>query len=111
MSWIKRVLGAVVVLALLLLAGGFLLPATYTVERSVVVHAPPERLWPLVSAPKRWREWSVWTRRDPAMKLEYSGPESGTGAAWHWTSASEGEGRATRSPRTRTSPDAIGASP
>lgn len=95
MTWLKRVIGALVVLALLLAVAGALLPGQWRVERSVVVRAAPERLYPLVASPHRWREWSVWTRRDPAMRIEYFGPESGAGAGWQWDSRTEGQGRMT----------------
>lgn len=95
MLWFKRVLGAVVVLALLLVAGGLLAPSRYHVERTMVIHATPDRLYPLVADPHRWKDWSVWTQRDPAMRMEYFGAASGAGAGWSWNSASEGQGRMT----------------
>jgi uncharacterized protein YndB with AHSA1/START domain len=95
MKWLKRVLGAVVALIVLLLIVGALIPADYAIERSVVVQASPARLYPLVADPKRWRDWSVWTRRDPAMKIDYFGADAGAGAGWSWDSKTEGEGRMT----------------
>lgn len=95
MLWLKRVAGAIVVLLVLLLGGGLLLSGDYVVERSRVIHAPAEKIFPLVAAPKQWQAWSVWTRRDPAMKITYFGPASGAGAGWSWDSATEGQGRMT----------------
>mgnify|MGYP006915320635 CR=1 FL=1 len=37
----------------------------------------------------------MWNQRDPAMKMDYSGPPTGVGAAWAWTSKSEGDGKMT----------------
>jgi hypothetical protein len=95
MLWLKRVIVAVFILIVALVVVGFVLPSQYAVRRSIVVQAPPERLYPLVATPKRWAEWSVWTKRDPAMKITYFGPESGTGAGWSWDSKTEGQGRMT----------------
>ncbi len=95
MLWFKRVIGAIVALVVILAVVGFLLPASYTVERSIVVQAPPERIYPLVAAPRAWQRWSVWTQRDPAMKIVYTGPDSGAGAGWSWDSKTEGQGRMT----------------
>lgn len=79
-------------LAVLLVGGGWLLSPRFTVERSVVVAAPADKVYALVAEPRRWKEWSVWNQRDPAMTVSYSGPASGAGAAWSWKSASEGDG-------------------
>ena len=38
----------------------FLIPATWTVEREVVVDAPPEAIWPWIVDLERWPEWSPW---------------------------------------------------
>ena len=34
----------------------------------------------------------MWNRRDPNMKIDYAGPESGLGAKWSWESKAEGSG-------------------
>ena len=95
MRWLIRILGGLAAVALLLVVVGYLLPGTYRVERSAVINASPERLYPLVGTPRRWQEWSVWNRRDPAMAMTFFGPESGPGAGWTWDSKTEGKGRMT----------------
>lgn len=40
-------------------------------------------------------EWSVWNRRESAMGITYSGPESRGGDRWEWKSPTEGDGRMT----------------
>ena len=95
MRWLRVVLGLVVLLALVAIGVGFALPSAYKVERSLVIDAPPERIYPLVASPRRWPQWSIWTRRDPAMAIEYFGPESGQGAGWRWNSKTEGRGEMT----------------
>src|SRR6516164_9534664 len=95
MRWIIRILGGLVAVFLLLVVVGFFIPGTYRIERSVVINAAPDRIYPLVAAPKRWQEWSIWNRRDPAMAMTFFGPESGAGAGWAWDSKTEGKGRMT----------------
>lgn len=73
--------------------GAYLLPAHRHVERSREIAVPPERIWPLIAEPRQWIGWQPWYARDPAMKLSYSGAESGSGAQWAWDSATEGRGR------------------
>jgi uncharacterized protein YndB with AHSA1/START domain len=95
MRWLKIVLGIVVLLAAVVIGVGVALPAAYKVERTIVIDAPPERIYPLVATPRRWPQWCIWTRRDPAMAIEYFGAESGAGAGWRWSSRTEGRGEMT----------------
>jgi uncharacterized protein YndB with AHSA1/START domain len=92
MRVLKVVLLSLAALFVLLLGVGFFLPSGYSVERTVRVEAPPERIYPLIADPRQWPKWTVWNQRDPAMKVAFSGPASGPGAMWSWQSASEGTG-------------------
>lgn len=85
---LKYVVGIIVVL----LAAGFLLPATYSAQRSLTINAPVEKVFPLVANHKEWKRWSVWNQRDPKMEMTYSGPEMAAGSKWTWKSKSEGNG-------------------
>lgn len=94
-SLLKWLAIAVLALAAVLVIGGYFLSPRFTVTRSVVVAAAPEKVYALVADPRHWKEWTVWNRRDPAMRIAYSGPASGVGAGWSWESQTEGEGRMT----------------
>jgi uncharacterized protein YndB with AHSA1/START domain len=59
-------------------------PDSFSVRRTAVVKAPPDRLFPLISSFHQWAGWSPWENRDPGMKRTYSGPESGRGAVYAW---------------------------
>lgn len=93
MRALKWILGVVLVLAAVLVGGGWLLGSDFKVTRSLLVNAPPEKIYPLVADPRGWKQWSVWNQRDPAMAITYSGAPSGAGAVWAWRSATEGDGR------------------
>ena len=88
-QWTLATLGAVL---LLLLLGGLFIPSEYSVQRSTVINASPKKIYDLVVEPKQWAKWAVWNRRDPDMKITYSGPPFGMGARWSWVSKSEGTG-------------------
>ena len=91
-QWALAVVGFV---ALLMVGVGFFLPTDFAVERSVVVDAPPERVFNFVVDPREWKKWTVWNQRDPNMEITYGGPPFGQGARWAWKSASEGSGNMT----------------
>ena len=73
---------AIAVLVVLLLASHK--PDEFRVERSIVIAAPPEAIFPRVDSLRAWTDWSPWEQRDPAMKRDYSGPASGVGAVYGW---------------------------
>jgi len=82
------------ILLLILAAGALLLaalaviihlqPSEFRVERSAVVAAPPEAVFPHVNSLRRWEAWSPWAKLDPQSKVEFSGPEEGAGACMAW---------------------------
>jgi uncharacterized protein YndB with AHSA1/START domain len=88
-QWTLAVIGAIALLAVI---GGFFVPSTYAVQRSAVINASPKKIYDYVVEPKQWMSWSVWTRRDPTMKIKYSGPPFGMGAKWAWESKTQGSG-------------------
>jgi len=85
MQSLKRILIATVAFLLLLLAIGFLLPSAWQAERSVVIRAPAASIFPYLNSLKQWRDWTVWYRQNPELKVEYSGPDAGVGATSRWT--------------------------
>ena len=84
-----RILGSLAGLLVLVLAVGFALPGTWSAERSVVLAAPPEALYPLMEAPSSWRKWTAW----PDSGLVAEGPERGEGAGLRWDDPELGDGR------------------
>ncbi len=58
---------------------------TYTVQRSAVVHAPPERAYALVQDFHEWPRWSPWEDLDPDMRRTYGGPPAGVGSTYEWS--------------------------
>lgn len=83
-------LGGVVVLFVI---GGLIMPNRWQVERSVLVHAPTERIHPLVDDLHAWSQWEE--ARDPTLRYEYSGPERGLGATRTYHSQYAGTGSTT----------------
>src|SRR5579872_5445260 len=59
-------------------------PDTFSVQRSVVVSAPAEKIFPLISNFHQWASWSPWEGKDPMMKRTFGGPETGKGAVYAW---------------------------
>lgn len=93
MLWLSTLLKSMAALLVLLVLVALALPDRQRIERSRVLDATPEQIWPLLAEPRQWARWSPWHARDPQMRLGYSGPVSGRGAQWSWVSDTLGRGR------------------
>ena len=62
------------------------LPEQAHVERSIIVSATPETVFPYINEFRKFNEWQPWYRRDPKMDVAYDGPEAGAGAKMTWKS-------------------------
>ena len=89
LQWTLAVVG---MFALAIVGAGFFLPSSFHIERRIDVKAPAAKVYDYIADPRQWAKWSVWTRRDPAMDVSYSGPPFGQGAKWAWKSETEGSG-------------------
>jgi hypothetical protein len=74
----KKVLYAVLALVGLVLVGSQMIPAEWKVTRTIVIHAEPQALYPLVADWRNWDQWSAF--KTPDMTFEFSGKASGVGA-------------------------------
>jgi hypothetical protein len=69
-------------------------PGTFRVQRSIEIHAPPEKIFALVNDFHEWPKWAPQDKEDPSMQRNYGGAESGVGAFSDWSSrGSAGAGR------------------
>ena len=94
MLW--KILIALVVIVVGLVAVIALQPARYRVSRSTTIAAPAPVVFGQVNDFHRWTAWSPWEKIDPAMKRTYEGPPAGVGASYTWVGSGEvGEGRMT----------------
>ena len=94
MKVLMWILGVVLALIAVLALGGMALSPKFKVSRSVTINAPADKVYALLADP-RWKEWTVWNQRDPALDITYYCPPSGSGAGWAWKSKTEGDGRMT----------------
>ena len=86
-------LGAALALLVIVVA---MQPATFHIERSINMAAPPEAAFAQVNDFHAWSGWSPWEKLDPNLKRSYDGPPAGVGAKYAWVGKKEvGEGRMT----------------
>jgi hypothetical protein len=85
----------VVVLALVgVLVAAATRPDEFSVQRSVSIRAPAEKIYPMIDDFRQWPAWSPWEHLDPTMKRTLSGASSGPGAVYAWDGSGKvGAGR------------------
>ncbi len=83
------ILGAII---LVLVVIGLIAPKSISTEKSIVINAPPEAVFPYLQYFEKQQAWSPWNERDPDMKSEIIGIDGTVGAINRWESATEGNG-------------------
>jgi uncharacterized protein YndB with AHSA1/START domain len=77
-------------LLLLAVLAALLWAARTPFRYATVIHAPAERIYPLLDDPRSWAAWSMQAVLDPTVRRTYEGPARGKGAVAKW----ESDGRA-----------------
>jgi hypothetical protein len=88
---------SILIIAVLALAGLLLYaaarPDTFSLQRSTVIQAPPDKLHALINDLHQFNTWNPYDKKDPAMQGRYSGPAAGPGARYAFKGNNEvGEG-------------------
>ncbi len=92
----KKILVALAVVVVILVAVIAMQPANFTIKREATVAAPPSVVFAQVNDFKRWADWSPWDKMDPSMKRTYTGAPAGVGAHYGWVGNDKvGEGAMT----------------
>lgn len=66
--------------------------AEFSIDRTVVIHAPATELFTRLEDLRTWRDWASWEQVEPEMYREYSGAERGVGARYAWSGVRAGAG-------------------
>lgn len=82
------VLGGVAAIILGVLAIGFILPSEWSVERTALIAAPPEEIFPHLEAAGAWTAWTP----SPETGVELFGPATGEGSGRRWDDPGYGQG-------------------
>ncbi len=74
----------IVILLIGLLAYAATRPDSFSVQRSITIKAPPEKVYALINDFHHWTTWSPWEKLDPALTRHYSGAPQGDGTIYEW---------------------------
>ncbi len=93
MKILKRIVIFIGIILFLLFVTAFFLPSKYHVERSLVIKATPETIFPHVNNLHEWEKWTPWNKSvDSTFTTTYEGPEQGAGAIQKWEAKKLGMG-------------------
>ena len=90
LKYIMIILGIIVGLFLIV---ALFLPATYTVERSLKIDQPVEKVYKTISSFSDRLKWDPWMEMDPDAIVTFTGPDSGVGASYTWDGEIVGQGK------------------
>ena len=74
---------------------------TFRVERSILIDAPAEAIFPHIDDFHAWAAWSPYEKMDANLAKTFSGPARGVGAAYAWVGKKAGSGSMEISSRAR----------
>lgn len=95
MRALKTILIILAALLGLLVILGLVGPASYRVERSTVIAAPPEVVYGYVSRLAMMKEWGPWQEMDKDQVQSIEGADGTVGAVWMWEGDTVGKGMQT----------------
>jgi uncharacterized protein YndB with AHSA1/START domain len=91
---LKTILIIVVIIVAGILIYASTKPDTFSVTRKLTIKASPEILFAEINDFNRWKAWSPWETKDPAMTRTLSGTPSGVGTIYEWNGNNNvGQGR------------------
>ena len=80
----KIIVGIIVVLVAAVLLYATTKPDAFRVQRTALIKAPPEKIFPLINDFKQWGAWSPCEKKDPTMQRTFGATTSGPGAKYAW---------------------------
>lgn len=89
MKLVKILLAIVIVILAVPLVSALFLPSTYKLERTITINQSPEKVFSYIMYLKNQDNFSVWAKRDPAMKKIFKGEDGKVGFISRWESESD----------------------
>src|SRR5688500_712825 len=95
MRFLKILLIVIVVLVLAVVILGLTGPKTYQVERTAIISASPDIVWPYAGNAEAFQEWSPFRKLDTTARVEFFGNPGTVGSGFKWKGKSSGRGEST----------------
>lgn len=95
LMWILLIVAAFIAALFLIMAIiGFSQPRVATLERSILINADSNTVFPVVSNLREFVTWSPWSDKDPNMQQTFTGMDGTVGSVYSWKGNNKvGEGK------------------
>lgn len=80
----KKVLYVILGLIALVLIAALIMPKDYAVEREVVISKPNAEVYDYLESLQNQNNWSVWSKKDPNIKMNFKGTDRTVGYTYFW---------------------------
>lgn len=72
-----------------------LMPSSYSIQKSIVVNAPPQKIFENVADLNRYKDWNPWQKMEPQSKTTITGTPATPGHKFEWEGKKIGMGSLT----------------
>ena len=93
MKFLKIFVGIIVVLAIIIIVGSFLLPKSYSVNRTITINAPDSVIYKNIADYNEFYKWNAWSKMDPQAKVTITGNIAQPGHLYQWNGEKSGNGQ------------------
>jgi len=93
------ILAALIILFLLVAA---FVGTEWKFEKSILIQAPLDKVWPHINTFRASNEWSPWISLDPNIRQQITGDDGSPGATYSWESDEKNVGAGSQTLRTIT---------
>jgi hypothetical protein len=106
MTRLIEILISLAIVAVLFLVVGIVLPSSRHVSESIETNRKMTIVRDTLNSPRRFKDWNTLALKDPRMEWRFTGPDTGVGAAFEYSSANKqvGQGKWTL---TKSEPNRI----
>ena len=81
---LRKIVAVIFIIVISILGFSATKPDTFKIQRTAMIKASPEKIFPYINDLHQWGAWSPWEGLDPALKKTFSGTPSGKGAIYEW---------------------------
>ena len=93
MKIVKKILIALAIVIAIPLIAALFVKKNYAVEREITINKGKQQVFDYIKFIKNQDNYSVWAKRDPAMKREYKGTDGTVGFISAWESENKEVGK------------------
>ena len=93
MKCLKIFLSIIAALVVIIIAGSFFLPKSYSVNRTITILAPDSTIYKNIADYHEFYKWNAWSKMDPKAKIIITDTVAQPGHLYQWNGEKSGTGQ------------------